>query len=482
MLSVVDTRGYVLDMELRMPFHFGTTELAELPHLFLEVEVEIDGARQQGLAAEGLSPLWFVKDPELTFADGLDDMLDVVKRATAFAQQSDPAETVFDCWFDCYERQRRWGESSRHPALLWGFGPSMVERGVIDAYCRHAGTTFGHALRSGDLGVDLGRIYPSLAGRSPTELLPTEPRRSLTLRHTVGFTDPISDDDVDPGEALDDELPHTLEEYVSVQGLTHFKVKLSGDGAADIERLQRLGAFFEDRCDDYLVTFDANEQYGDAAAFRAQWQRFEGTDGLDSLLERVRYVEQPLARHEAFTSETVRVFGDWTDGPPIIIDESDARVDSLARALECGYAGTSHKNCKGVFRGIANACLLETTRERDPTGEYIMSAEDLTTVGPVSLLQDLAVVAQLGVDHVERNGHHYFAGLSMLPETYQDCLVADHGDLYGRQASGLPTVDVADGVIQIGSVVDAPFGYTIDVDPERFTSTAEWTFDPGRRN
>ncbi|WP_137287631.1 enolase-like domain-containing protein [Halorussus salinisoli] len=478
MISVTDTRGYMLDMELRMPFHFGDTELTALPHLFLEVEVDIDGTREQGLAAEGLSPLWFVKDPDLTFTDGLDDMLAVVEQASAFAETANPAETVFDCWYDCYERTREWGEKSPHPALLWGFGPSMIERGLIDAYCTHAGTTFGEALRAGDFGIDLGTIYPSLSNRTPAEFLPDAPCRSLSLRHTVGFTDPLTDADVGPGETLDDELPQTLAEYVEAQELTHFKVKLSGDGDADVDRLRRLAEFFEERCEEYLVTLDANEQYGDASAFKAQWRRFEAAEGVDSLLNHIRYVEQPLARHEAFTTETESAFTDWEDGPSVIIDESDARVDSLGRALECGYAGTSHKNCKGVFRGVINACLLAASRERDPDGEYILSAEDLTTVGPVSLLQDLAVVAQLGVDHVERNGHHYFTGLKMLPDDYRDRLLAGHGDLYHRRESELTTLTVEDSRIDIGSVVDAPFGYDVTVDPERFTPASEWSFTP----
>jgi hypothetical protein len=90
----------------------------------------------------------------------------------------------------------------------------------------------------------------------------------------------------------------------------------------------------------------------------------------------------------------------------LIIDESDAELDSLPRALALGYHGTSHKNCKGVFKGIANACLLEALRRQSGGDRLVMSGEDLANIGPVALLQDLAVVATLGVSSVERNGHH----------------------------------------------------------------------------
>ena len=58
----------------------------------------------------------------------------------------------------------------------------------------------------------------------------------------------------------------------------------------------------------------------------------------------------------------------------------------------------------------------------------MLTAEDLTTVGPVALQEDLAVVATLGIEHVERNGHHYFRGLSMFPRDAVDPVVAHHED------------------------------------------------------
>ena len=99
----------------------------------------------------------------------------------------------------------------------------------------------------------------------------------------------------------------------------------------------------------------------------------------------------------------------------MIIDESDAEWNSLPRAIRLGYHGTSHKNCKGVFKSIANACLLEKLRRETENSKFVMSAEDLANIGPVALMQDLAVAATLGISSVERNGHHYFAGLSAFP-------------------------------------------------------------------
>jgi hypothetical protein len=108
----------------------------------------------------------------------------------------------------------------------------------------------------------------------------------------------------------------------------------------------------------------------------------------------------------------------------------------------------------------------------------VLSAEDLSNVGPVALPQDLAVVATLGIDHVERNGHHYFRGLSMLPRAGVEPLVAAHGDLYRRLPDdGTPAVRIEAGRVSIGSVVAAPFGLAAPFDPTGFQPLGRWEFD-----
>ena len=143
-----------------------------------------------------------------------------------------------------------------------------------------------------------------------------------------------------------------------------------------------------------------------------------------------------------------------------------ARIGDLPRALALGYAGTSHKNCKGIVKGIANACLL-AKRRRD--GEHVvLTGEDLCNLGPVALLQDLALMALLGIEHVERNGHHYYRGLSVWPEDWQRAVLAQHGDLYERHREGFASVLIREGRIQLGSVNAAPFGVRTLFDPSPF--------------
>src|SRR5262249_17930380 len=136
----------------------------------------------------------------------------------------------------------------------------------------------------------------------------------------------------------------------------------------------------------------------------------------------------PFHRDVALLPEVVGKLAEWSDRPPLIIDESDGEVESLPQALELGYAGTSYKNCKGIFKGLANACLLAQRRRQQPTQSAILSGEDLVNIGPVALLQDLTACATLGIASVERNGHHYFAGLSMFPLEVQQQILKAHFD------------------------------------------------------
>ena len=467
---------FVRTLSTRTPFHFGNVSFDEGAHLFLRVELAVDGRTEEGVAMAGLAPMWFLKDPSVTLAEGVKRMVETFEAAWTAAVDLDPAPTVFDLWERLYDRQEAWAADTDHPPLLWGYGVAVVEQAVLDAFCRATDTTFAAAVRENTLGIDLGRVYPELDGREPAELLPDEPTRSAAARHTVGLTDPLRVDDVAPADRLDDGLPQTLEEYVRADGVDHFKIKLAADADRDRARLAAVAALLADLgVDGYAVTLDANEGFADLAAFRVEWEALASDGAVDPLLDRLLYVEQPLARDAAFTPETRRGLREWDGAPPVIVDESDDRADSLAAALDCGYAGTSHKNCKGVFAGVANRCLVEHRRRADPDGEYVLSGEDLTTLGPVELVADLAVMGTLGLDHVERNGHHYYRGLSAFPDDVQDAVLDAHPDLFRRHECGFATLAVDGGRMRFDSAVDAPFGRAVALDPSRFTPLDEWS-------
>ena len=73
--------------------------------------------------------------------------------------------------------------------------------------------------------------------------------------------------------------------------------------------------------------------------------------------------------------------------------------------------------------------------------------EDLTTVPTVALEQDLALHAALGITHLERNGHHYFAGLEHLTEGERAAAWAGKPWLYGGTAA-CPFLRLESAVVQ----------------------------------
>jgi hypothetical protein len=482
MIELTHTSLHVLNMWTRMPFRYGIATLTALPHLFVRATFAIGGRTVHGVAADGLAPRWFSKDPRQSVADELAQMIAVIRAACAHAAQIGAAPDPFAWWLALYEAQAHWGRQHGHPPLLGNFGATLLERAMLDAFCRARATTLAQALRDGSLGVDLGRLHAPLRGSSPGDWLPHAPRRSIGVRHTVGLADPLTDAAIAAADRLADGLPQSLDACIAAYGLNYFKIKVPADAHEAVERLRAIAAVLRSRgATGQRFTLDGNEFFTDVEAFRALWERLHGDAALGPWLdEGLLFVEQPLHRDAALGDALAAAFARWPARPPIIIDESDAAIDSLPRALACGYAGTSHKNCKGVFKGIANACLIAQRRRADPHGHYAFSGEDLSNVGPVALLQDLAVAATLGLNHVERNGHHYFAGLGALPDAVQAQVLSGHGDLYHRhEAAGraFPTLSVRAGAIELGSVLDAPFGYGFEFNPGMFQSLEQWRFE-----
>ena len=134
MLRVVQTDLRAVNMRTRMPFKYGIATLTALPHLFVRVEVEIDGRRQWGIAADGLPPKWFTKDPKTTFTADLKEMMGVIRSACELAVEAGESGTVFDLWLSIHKAQER-KMGGQTPPLLWNFGVSLIERAIIDAYC-----------------------------------------------------------------------------------------------------------------------------------------------------------------------------------------------------------------------------------------------------------------------------------------------------------------------------------------------------------
>jgi hypothetical protein len=298
-------------------------------------------------------------------------------------------------------------------------------------------------------------------------------------RHTIGMADALREADMNAEARIDDGFPESLEADIARYGLRWFKIKIGGDREANLDRLRRIGeTLSECRAAPFHATLDGNEQVEDLGDLEWLHERLGASDAGRAMREAILYVEQPLARDRALAEDARGAIARLARLWPLIIDESDDDVAAFPRALELGYAGVSAKNCKGVFKSILNQCLIARRAEDGESPPAFLSAEDLTATGVVSLQEDLATIAALGLPHCERNGHHYFRGLDRLSAAEREGALAAHGDLYERRA-GTVALRIADGAIALGSIRSPGFGYACSIDFEGRMTLDAWR--SGRR-
>lgn len=474
--TISSIRFHVLPMRSRFPFKYGIASMTALPHLFVTADMVIDGREATGLASDGLPPKWFTKDPATVFETDLAEILAVIQNAARIASNAAGKPSgFFKWWRDLYDEQSRWAELKQVPPLLANLGVSLIERAVLCGLCRAAGLPLHRFLKSGAAGIELGSVRPELRGMTLADVLPETPLDSIFARHTIGLGDPIREADLTAADRLDDGLPYSLDESIRAYGLRYFKIKVCGKPETDLPRLREIGAVLASECrDGFKATLDGNEQFHDIESFRNFYDALAADPALRPLFASLILIEQPLHRSKALDESAGVALRSWTGGPGMIIDESDGSLSDLPRALALGYRGTSHKNCKGIVKGLANAALLHLQRQQHPAATWHLSGEDLANVGPVALLQDLAVMALLGVPHVERNGHHYFRGLSMYPAEMQEDVVRAHTGLYRRHEAGFATLDVREGRLTLDTANRAPFGFANDMRVESFEPLDAW--------
>jgi len=445
---------YERDVRLRMPFRFGVVTLTEAPQAFARVRVRLaDGQSAEGGAAELLAPKWFDKDPALSNEANFDQLRRSLGIARELYQAGQPA-TAFGHFTRHYRAQLDRAAQAGLNSLVANYGPALIDRAILDGLCRALGRSFHDVIRHNVAGISATPLCPDLDGFDVDGFLAgLQPASTINARHTVGLVDPITR--ADQETRVGDGLPETLEEVVKTYGHRWFKLTGGGDIAADIERLTRIASVLDRVEGGYRASLDGNEQYADVDGIIELWHRMRADQRLARLCRSVSFIEQPIKRQAALTQN---VSGLSTQRP-VIIDESDDSLDAFVQGRQMGYTGVSSKTCKGFYKSLINRarCLKwnhEESRDEvlDPTNpRYIMSAEDLTIQAGLALQQDLALVALMGIKHVERNGHHYVNGMAGLPEAEQEAFLAAHPDLYER-SHGAVRVKIRDGTLAIGSL------------------------------
>jgi L-alanine-DL-glutamate epimerase-like enolase superfamily enzyme len=449
--SVKAIEVYERDVKLRMPFRFGVVTLTEAPQAFVRARIRLEnGAESEGGAAELLAPKWFDKDPGLANEQNFDQL----RASLALARDAYLAgaeNTAFGHSIDIYGPQIALAAAQGLNSLVACYGPALVDRALLDALCRALGISFFQAIQRNVPGIAAPGWQADLVAFDMEEFLGRlEPRKTIAARHTVGLLDPILSSDI--RQPVADGLPESLDQVVERYGHRWFKLKVSGDLAADLERLSAIAAVLDRIDEPYHATLDGNEQYADAEGIVALWRKIRSEPRLQRLASSIVFIEQPIKRSQALAGDVSTL----AEEIPVIIDESDDSLEAFPRARRLGYSGVSSKACKGLYKSLLNAARCRLWNLEEGSNRYFMSGEDLTVQAGLALQQDLALVALLGLTHVERNGHHYVNGMAGLPDAEQAAFLRSHDDLYER-SHGAVRVRIAGGNLEIASLACAGF-------------------------
>ncbi len=446
----------------RIAFRYGRACLTECPQAVVELLAESNETLQFGYSGDCLPPLWFDKSPDKSFAQQLDDMHRAFQvAAQCWAEVFRHPRLVFPGWYEAHGATHAAIQAERLPPLLASFASSLVERALLDAVCRAYGVSFFDALKVNLFGIAPHVVHPELSGSQPRHWLPERPRTKIAVRHTIGLADPLTDSELAQGAWPDDGFPVSVESYVRRQGVRYFKIKLSGALESDLERLRRIADLLESyAADDYGLTVDGNELYEEPEEFLTLVAAVRASPDLANLWRRTLAIEQPFPRYMALDAERTRCLATVMAEKPVIIDESDSNLDSFRQAVQAGYRGVSSKNCKGAIKSLLNAGYIHWHNRQHPEIAWILTGEDLCSVGVIPVQADLCLAAALGLGHVERNGHHYHRGISYLPEVEQEEALAWHGDFYVRHAGRVSPWIVA-GEFHIRSFQCVGFGFAV---------------------
>src|SRR6185369_7065698 len=234
--KVREVELYERPVVLRLPFRFGVVTLTHSPQAFVRARIEFpDGASAWGAAAEMMAPKWFDKNLQLTNEDNFDQLRGVLLMAREAYLSDGHSASAFGHFARHYDSHLAAAQAKGYNPLLANYGPALLDRAVLDALCRHRGVSFYDAMQSNLPGI--GGDQPEFADFDFARFLKRlQPEADIEARHTVGMLDAITAADLK--QRVNDGLPETLEEVVQAYGHRFFKLKVGGNVASDVPRLE----------------------------------------------------------------------------------------------------------------------------------------------------------------------------------------------------------------------------------------------------
>ena len=428
-------------IDYRTPIKFGGRVVNDVVLLNVKAEVETrDGRRGVGLGSMPVGNVWAWPSSVVDGADSLKTMIELGQRLTAQADSYEDAGHPLEIThqlsqqYDAIARQviEQAGLGEAMPKLAQLVAASPIEAAIYDAYGVALGQNVYNLLGSEFIRRDLSHfLTPDFKGEYLDQYTSRQPKPTMPLYHLVGALDPLSEkDDFQP---VGDGLPETLGEWIEHDGLTHLKIKLSGDQLEwDVQRvveIERVAAIAQAKLGrkQWSYSLDFNERCQSVQYVLDFLQQVR--EQSPAALQRVHYIEQPT--HRDLKAHPENRMHQAAEIKPVVIDESLVDLESLMLAREQGYSGIALKACKGH----SEAMLMGAAAQKY---QLFLCVQDLTCVG-ASFLHSASLAARIpSVAAIEGNGRQYCpAGNRDWEDRFPGMFRIENGEVQTRELDGL---------------------------------------------
>lgn len=409
-IRILDVQFNFAPVAFRAPLKFGG-RIVDKTHL---IDVEITVENRQGHHATGLGSMpvgniWAWPSDVLS-GEQTESLMQKFTEETAFLfseypEYGHPLDVVFQLSAEFAHQAKAISTMKKvdevMPELAQLVAASPFDAALHDAFGRANGFNCFNGLSSDFIDYDLSEyLDEQFAGEYLDQYTLREPKPRLPLYHLVGALDPLTEADIE--KRINDKLPETLGEWIAADGLTHLKIKLSGDqldwDLARVLKVEEVAAEAQAKrgCKEWFYSLDFNEKCPHVEHLIEFLNKLK--QASPAAFDRIQYLEQPTSRD--LKANPDNKMHEAAKIKPVVIDEALVDYESLLLAREQGYTGVALKACKGQTESLLLAAAAQKFG-------MFLCVQDLTCPG-YSFLHSASLAARIPtVAAIEGNARQY---------------------------------------------------------------------------